>query len=260
MKNQRADENQEPDFRFLYDAEIQLFARRNKNFALAFDKLNSSIDQIVKQVRTDTSERLNVTIYMLSRLCIRHYESILLLASTGHGFSATRILRSMFEKLVDALYLKLEPSNLDDYWDYYFVEMKKMGYEHIAAKMDADYKEKIRRFEGKKNKRSRWSTLNLVSQAKKVGFDEDIIRMVYRHSNSFVHSSLDEILSSLLSEQDGSLTPTEGSSEQERRTADVAVTLSTHLIRNVLQLLVQHFQLTKPPEFDEFFTAFDTNF
>src|SRR6266404_6417115 len=129
---------------FNYAKEIENFARRMQPYVQSFELLNIAIDRTLVQIRP--VGRLETTIYMLGRLCMRQFEALFVLATLGHGISCNRLLRSLFEKVVDLEYLSANPDKIDDLWDFYFVELTKLDMADQAAKIDKEYQRKIERF------------------------------------------------------------------------------------------------------------------
>src|SRR5258708_7511719 len=223
--------------------EIKLFNERNRE---ALDLLPPFNDVIYKvSNRSVPSNREGLTIFMLCRLCIKDFSEILLLSSNGHGFAALQVLRSMFEKLVDASYLHTHGDEIGAYWDYYFVQMQKLGWENIAQKYDQNWKQKVAAFKtktkkGKERTQTRWSRNDLVKMTKEVGMG-DLLQPCYYLPNLFVHNSPAEILSSLETESDGTLTPVDRGGNEEKTFADVAFLQGYVLVLKTLALLMDHY-------------------
>ena len=250
-----------PIVRINYDAEIERFSGRNQLLVALLPKLNDAMDKSFVQVCTKTNDHLAIVVHMLLRLTLRHYEAIFHLASTGHGFSANRILRSMFEKYVDAHYIHLNPEQVADFWDYHLFTLEKEWGVKKLKEMDSDYRSKLKKYyttrpkTGRKIKRSRWSEANLVEKAKAIGLDQ-IIEHAYRRPNAFVHSSVTEIIASFYLEDDDSISPASESTDAERAYADATMKIATPIAHGALKLLNEHFSLSEPPELDIFFNEY----
>jgi len=93
---------------FSLPEEEHWFSERHPGFLELLPTLNDTLDNVLKH--TVTADRQGVTVFMLGRRCANDFSEILLLASNGYGFAALQILRSMFEKLVDARYLHDNPT------------------------------------------------------------------------------------------------------------------------------------------------------
>src|SRR5260370_528818 len=158
----------------------------------------------------DNPRRQGLTVFMLGRRCANDFSEILLLTSNGYGFAALQILRSMFEKLVDARYLHEYPKEVDNFWDYHLVLLAKLGYQDVALKFDAEWEKKVAKFKtaGKKGGRTqpRWTKLTLVDEAKQVGLG-DHLHGAYNLPNAFIHISSAELLFALEADTNGRFTP-----------------------------------------------------
>jgi len=247
-----------PEFltlRFNYDKEVRSFCERMQGYVQAFPTLNEAIDKIFIQIRPNG--KLETTIYMLGRLCSRQFEAIFVLATMGHGTSANRLLRSLFEKAVNLHYLAQYPEFLDDFWDYYFVELHKLGLDDEAEKIDKDASTKMDRFRRPSGGfQPRWTKLDLVSQAKLIGFDEAFLRHVYQGPNGYVHTSVGEILESFVHEEDDTLSAVTEASDADRTMADMSLLAATDIVRGVIEKEVQYFALNPVSEFDGFVEEF----
>lgn len=227
---------------FSHPDEEQLFSERNAKLLQLLPTLNDALDNVFSH--TVMGDRQGLTVFMLGRRCSNDFAEILLLASNGYGFAALQVLRSMFEKLVEATYLHRCPEQVDAIWDYYFVELEKLGYQDIAGKLDPDWEAIVAKFKklGKKNARTqpRWSKHNLVQTARDIGLG-DLLHSAYYLPNLFVHNSIAEILFSLEEDSNGRFTPVDFNNPSERRMADVAVHQSLFLLLKILELEIQHY-------------------
>ena len=250
-----------PIVRVNYDAEIERFSGRNQLLVALFPKFNEAMDKSFIQVHTTTNDHLAIVIHMLIRLALRHYEAIFHLAMCGHGFSANRILRSMFEKYVDAHYIHLNPVQIEDFWDYHLFTLKDEWGAERLQEMSPDYETKLARFytvnprTHKKRKRPRWSKLDFVAKVDKVGAN-DFLEAAYRRPSAFVHSSVTEIIASFYLEEDDTISPASESTDTERNYADSTMLAATPVAYAALKLLNEHFSLDEPPELDIFFNEY----
>lgn len=240
--------------------ENAIFSRENQLLLHLLPQLNEAMDTTVKQIKP--FGRVELIVYMLSRLCFRHYHAILLLCSNGQGFSAMRVLRSMFEKAVDAAYLNNYPDEIDDFINYHLVQLKKTGFIELAKQIDPNFENVVKSFQIPSSTRLRisWSKNDLVTRAQKVKSDPFIVRYAYRLPNEFVHSSLSEIMFSLIEENDGSLSPVETENEVERAIANTCFSLASFILKDVLRMLVVAFDLPNQPLLDEYENAYDEVF
>ena len=140
-KNMLLNETHKEEFLIYYlnkETEIKEFSKRNQEILKLIPKLNTALDTVFRN--SVPSDRKGITVFMLARLCWRHFESVLLLCMSGHGFSACRILRSMFEKYVDATYLHQNPEQIDDFWDYNLVQINELEGEQAVKQFDSNFR------------------------------------------------------------------------------------------------------------------------
>lgn len=246
MNSDNPSKNEPLTFGFDQAERVRLFNERNSKVLNLIPKLNDALDAVFKH--RVTGNRQGLTVFILGRLCAKDFSEILLLSSNGFGFAALQILRSMFEKVVDASYLHANPTEIDAFWDYYFIQLEKMGLVDLAKKLDPNWKAIAESFK-KKTKRGtrtqpRWADKDLVSTAKKVGLG-DYLKEVYYLPNLFIHNSSAEVMFGLKVEADGSLTPIDYNSPEELQMADIAFIYACFLLFKVLDVEVQHYGWTE---------------
>src|SRR3984893_14028869 len=229
-------------FHFSQPSEEHLFSERNAQLLSIVHALNDAQDSVFSL--TVTANREGLTVFMLGRRCSSDFEEILLRASNGHGFAPLQVLRSMFEKLVDATYLHKHPSEVDAFWNYYFVQLEKLNYEDIADKTDPNWRTIADKFrsKGKKGSRTqpRWAKVDLVKMAKDVGLGEHL-KHAYYLPNLFIHNSVAEIMFSIEQDQNGRITPVDTNNPKARRMADMAVVQAFLLLLKTLELQIEHY-------------------
>lgn len=229
-------------FHFSQPSEEHSFSERNARLLSLLPALNDALDHVFSH--TVTGNRQGLTIFMLGRKCSNDFAEILLLASNGYGFAALQVLRSMFEKLVDATYLHKHQSEVDAFWNYYLVNLEKLNYEDIADKTDPNWRAIAAKFKtlGKKGARTqpRWSKENLVKMAKDQGF-EDHLKHAYYLPNLFIHNSPAEIMFALEQDKNGKLTPVDFNNPAERSYADIATLQAFLLLLKTLELQIEHY-------------------
>lgn len=165
--------------------EVQHFVARHQRFFDNFDSLKKALE--VAFVRSIDGSGPDPVIFYLGWRCLDDFWEILLLASNGHGLGATAHLRGMFERVVTAAYLHLEPSVTDDFIDYDFVRRYKVSRAlretfGIAPEDEGRFKELEESFNrvrdrlmipdcekcGTMRLNHTWSRLDIVSMAAKV--------------------------------------------------------------------------------------------
>jgi hypothetical protein len=225
--------------------EERLFNERHSKLLDFLPHLNETLDNVFKH--TVMGDRAGLTVFMLGRRCANDFSEILLLASNSYGFACLQLLRSMFEKLVDARYLQKHPEEVDNFWDYHLVLLVKLGYEDAAAKFDPEWDRKVAKFKRPHKKgfrtQSRWNKLTLVDEAKQVGLG-DHLQGTYYLPNAFIHNSAAELLFALEADENGRFTPKDFNNPDERRMADVALQQALFFLLEVLKLQLEHYGWT----------------
>jgi hypothetical protein len=226
------------------DKEIGDFSIANKDILSLILELNDLSDSFFN--KSVSSDRKGLTIFVLGRLCSRHFENILWLAPAGYGFAASRILRSMFEKFIDATYLHKHPHLIDEFWDYGLVEIHNLEGEKAAEEFNPDFRTIIAKFENpkpKKGYRYKWSKKSIREKARAVGiFKDKTLKHAYSYPNLFVHTSTTEISLSLILEEDGSISPVEPhNNEAERRIARLTLIFGIEILLRVMDTLDEHY-------------------
>ena len=227
---------------FSQPAEVSQFSERNAQLLAMLPELNDAMDSVFRH--TVTADRHGLTVFMLGRRCTTDFEEILLLASNGHGFAALSVLRSIFEKLVDATYLHNHPTEVDAYWNYYFVQLEKLDYADIADNIDPNWQAITAQFKmkGKKGRiQPRWAKDNLVKVARDEGLG-DLLKHAYYLPNLFIHNSVVEILFTTERGHNGRITPLDSNNPKERRMADMAVIQAFLLMLKTFELEIAHYE------------------
>ena len=232
-------------FHFSQPEEEYLFSERNSELLELLPDLYEAMDSIFKH--TVTANREGLTVFMLGRRCSNDFAEILLLASNGYGFAALSVLRSLFEKLVDTKYLHKHFDQVDAFWDYYFIQLEKLGWQDIAEDIDPNWRAVASKFKKQGNKQARtqprWARDNLVEAAKKLGLGEQL-KSAYYLPNIFIHNSVAEILFGLKKDTNDRFTPVDFNNPAERDMADLAVRHGVILLLIILELEIDHYGWT----------------
>jgi len=102
----------------------QRFIAAHRSFLLEFPKLKSTLEMLIDESHKKISEqRGNVTdasqtdehiakpiVFSLARATYDDFSELLVLAGNGMGVGATKVLRSIYERLVTAMYIAKKPS------------------------------------------------------------------------------------------------------------------------------------------------------
>lgn len=233
-----------PTIEFGQPEERLFFTNQYQRFFELLPNSAKALDAVFKQ--RVLSDRPGLTVFMLGKLCLDDFNEIVLLCANGFGFGAFKILRGMFEKLVDAKYLHLHPQEIDNFWDFYIVHLQKYGLHKAMNRTDPDWQVTINKFKTIKRKsgtnktQSNWTLKNLVDRAKEVGL-KDHVTNAYYLPNEFIHTSVFQILSNLQVEADGTITQLDYSAETNRYMADLALHMSYLFLLKALRNVTDHY-------------------
>ena len=87
--------------------EVRAFGTRHQRFFDNFDTLKRALERaFVRDIKGSGADPI---IFYLGWRCLDDFWEILLLAANGYGLGATAHLRGMFERVVTAAYLHIEP-------------------------------------------------------------------------------------------------------------------------------------------------------
>ncbi|MGH9535360.1 MAG: DUF5677 domain-containing protein [Terriglobales bacterium] len=180
------------------------FKRRHGLFFERFPNLGEAIEKAFPAL--PGAGPLDRVIFLLGRLCVEDFYEVLLLSGSGYGVAALKILRGMFERTVDALYLHIHPEEADAFLEFEWVAQHKLiraildtfGPEALPSKRVREVEEQFGRVKGRfeiadcpncgtRRLNYTWSTLDLVSRAKEAGLGKLIVPDYYlplRHAHS----------------------------------------------------------------------------
>ncbi len=170
-----------------------------------------------------------------------------------------RVLRSLFEKYTDALYLNKNPDEVMSFIEYEFVQLKKMGLTDFAKKLDPKFHLITDKFKRKKPPKGTWAKKDLVSRAKEVGADDFMIRHAYTLPNAYIHTSISEIIESTVIKND-EFFPNELNNKTEQTCTDRCFVMATNIMIGILFLQLDHFKLKNRQELDEFSETFTKSY
>lgn len=184
-------------------------------------------------------------IFLLGRRCFEDFMEILVLAGNGYGIGALKILRSMYEVAITALYIHATPAEAENFYDYYWVAQHKLAqavavtfgegalpkdkveettkmYNQVKNKFLVTTCKKC----GSKQVGYSWSKLDFVSMAKAAGSLGEFVVPAYYLPLQHTHTTMRSILSRLEEVSPGELAFTGGA---QRKEADDALKFG-HLI------------------------------
>lgn len=247
------------DLQFGRTSENEWFAQTHQSFIDCLPNLNKLLaTSFLREYSTKLTSQ-DFVILSLSKLCSDNFEEIILLCTNGYCDGALVILRSMFEKLVNARYLHVHPEKTESFLNFFFVHMRTVknliknifGEEHLSdyykTLVETNFDRVRHQFSYKtsKNKektRSSWSDKGLVDMALEVGLKEYLV-LAYYLPIERAHPSVPSVMSQAKDIGDGKrlLFPTER--EEPRRLASAALMIAHKLLIEMFVLQHEHFQI-----------------
>jgi hypothetical protein len=223
------------------DEEKQFFKLHNKFFQI-LPNLQLATDAAINKKKALLS-KVDMLIGVFANICLDDFSAIVLLCLHGFGDQAYSLIRGMYERLVTARYLHLHPEEVDAFWSFHIVKLRKLGFDDLMQKLDPTGEllesfVKTKDGNGKKRLQDNWLTIDFVSMAQQVGLGEHI-RLAYRIPLEFAHPSVHGILQ-WLEVRDGSFYVREKSSGESR---EIVLPIAHLFVIEVLRLQIEHFSL-----------------
>jgi hypothetical protein len=137
------------------DAEVQKrFIESHKSFLMEFPELQKLLETAFDKAQVVVSDHSSQTtglprtdesiarpvIYSLELAAYDDFGELLILAGNGMGFGAMKTLRSMYERLVTAMYIAKKPSEAQVFIDHGAIEKGKLinRYKNVAPELLAE--------------------------------------------------------------------------------------------------------------------------
>lgn len=223
------------------------FENRNPVFLETFPNLQRLMMAVF--IRTvSTSARADDMVFFLGNLCREDFMEIMVLAGNGYGFGALRLLRGMYERAVNALYISQNPDKAEDFYQFGWIHIYKTletlrrtgGVTHLPGEIIAEAEATHERFKREGRREDSWSApLDFVSMALSVGSLGKMVVDAYVIPNQLVHSSIQGIVGRLtITEQGLSF---DGGPQRER--SDEALRNAHLVLLSVIHLQITHFGL-----------------
>ena len=185
---------------------------------------------------------------------------IMVLAANGHGFGATTLLRSMYERAVTLRYLHLFPDEAGAFRDYYWIQREKLlgamssvlGADRIPAEKLAETRDESAKVRDrylvshcdhcrKTRVNHTWTKVNFVEMAKKTGSLGDLLVHAYYVPLEQSHSTIRSATNRLRVGDDGEVLFDD---DPARAVADDAFRTAHLVLLHVLSAQREHFELT----------------
>jgi hypothetical protein len=98
-------------------------------------KISEQADKRGSAPRTN-DELVDSTVFALERAAFDDFGDLLVLACNGHGLGATKVLRSIYEQLVTAMYIAKKPAEANIFLDHGEIDSGKIIERFVAAVPD----------------------------------------------------------------------------------------------------------------------------
>jgi hypothetical protein len=131
--------------------------------------------------------RLAQVVYFNAAIAANSFGALVTLVLNGYGHDATRIARGLYEAAVNALYLQLHPTEVDDFVDFNWVKQKRLYdyFQTLAApdlaklpqealeRLVSEYERVKEKFDNSRGKsRSTWCKKSLRQRAEEVDYGQ----------------------------------------------------------------------------------------
>ena len=235
------------------------FGERNAKFLEKLPSLEQAVKLAFERsvVMSETNDRV---IFYSGRLCAEDFFEILVLVGNGYGFGGIKLLRGMFEKLVTAIHLHVNPEETDAFMNFYWVAKYRLirqlidsfgetgpwakDLEFVQPQYDLvqkDYRVPHCEHCEKTRLNHTWSRMDVLTMAKKSGGDE-LVKLAfdaYAMPTQYAHSTVLAIVSRVSGTPDG--TVFEGGAQRDK--SDRALMMAHHLLIITLALQADHFSV-----------------
>jgi hypothetical protein len=178
----------------------QVFEKFSRFFEVT-GRASDALDGILTNSYSDV-EPLEKVILNLGILAGNAVMELVTLVGNGCGLGAMKIHRTLLETVINAEYLRLVPSDCDDYLDWIWVEQYKLleyVRKHMAdrlkdvsniSEIEAEFNKVRSRFERPNGRlRGSWCRLDLGSRAAKAGFQEPYA-LIHPMASGLIHGTI----------------------------------------------------------------------
>jgi Family of unknown function (DUF5677) len=251
---------EDPNYEFGRADERALFVQTHKEFIRCRPLLYEAFTKVFFREYPSELPFQDFIVVALGRLCVEHFDDIELLCANRCGDGAFIIVRSMFEKLVNAHYIHAHPEKAESFRDFFFVHMRTVrnqientyGKESISDNyrsiVDTNFERVRQEFnfktsKGKEKTRYSWSDKGLVDMAIEVGLQNFLVPAYYFPLEK-AHPSVPSVMSQAMDLGQNKKLLFGKDFHREREVASDALMVAHQIIVKVLVLQCQHFQLS----------------
>lgn len=252
-----------------FPEEWDYFFKSHPHWGESFINLHSTLDKIfIREFEPGNSA--DKVVFYLGRLSVEDFNEVFLLCANGYGFGGLKILRGLYERTVTAAYISKNPEEAKQFLEYHFIHQGKMlnhaksffgNFEdqidrneiEDAEKKYTLYQQQFKEPLCKKCKTYRtrfsWSTLDLLSMAKKADFDLDNLYFPgYFFPTIQTHATPSSLMSRLKIKEDGNISFVVDS---QRGWSERALLAAHNILLRVMLIQDKHFNLGLDAEIEE---------
>lgn len=229
----------QPEIKMGYPDFWPVVLRKHAKFFALTQTIAPLIDDLFSEAH---SEPLHKVCRYLSKMVANSVGAVLLLGMNGYGYDGIKIARTMFEAAVIVAYLRKNPNEFDDYFDFHFiVAMQRHRYmqnhapEHLKNVTDEaiahgkqGYARVVSRFTTKGRVRGRWNKKHFSQMCADLGLEEHYLSF-YALASNITHANISGIMAQADPEPgvlDVDIAPSEQFVDMALRTAHFAFVLS----------------------------------
>lgn len=250
-------EDEDYSFEFGRPEERNQFAKDHRKFLECIPNLREAAKiSFIRKFPKLTNE--DYIILALGKLCLDNFMEIMLLCSNRFGDGAFIIIRSMFEKLVNARYLHMHPEKADSFMKFFFVHMRTVKNQIASTygedKISENYENMVEtNFDqvrdeftftiggGKERTKSSWSDMSFVDMTIHVGLKEFIVPAYYMPIER-AHPSVPSVITQSKDIGEGKRVLFEENPELERGISSDSLVIGHKLLIEMFMLQHEHFQ------------------
>jgi hypothetical protein len=178
---------------------FQKFANLHGAVVEQFDVIAGSFTELLSSVRRPGACVEQDTIFYLSSASYNEYEEVMILAMTGYGSGATKLLRALYERVVTTMYLMKNPNKVQQFKDYTLVHWSKLLKEadangvtdELSPELREQYTDKCKKCE-EPRLQGAWTKKPIHTQAgevdkhiRKLGFHAYLMPTLFLHTTDW---------------------------------------------------------------------------
>lgn len=230
------------------------FTLRHSKFFERGASLRAATSAAFDRRLPENATELNKVVFYMGIRAVADFGSILVLAANGLGLSATALLRGLYERVVTATYLQLNPELVGSFIDFSPIQtyrtLTRLGRSYNVDDRERQKVDEVRQYRDdvaeqfrrepcstcKKSPMPNWTTVDFVTMAQSIESLSGVLASAYDMPLARAHATPVSIASMLKVEDDGLVVRDDFSDE-----ADRAFQLAHMLLLRALDLQVKHF-------------------